>query len=337
MTMNNRRHLMEMLADRDPAAFEELATADDRRELRERIVATPRPEAVTHDPLGPGGFRLGWAPRAAAVVAVGVLLALVGVPRLTGGGSSSAVATPPMTVQPGVGQSADPSMLRELAEVASMATAREGHRATVGWDLSTAVSEGQGDSEILASRRHVWIQSPRVVTCDSEGLPVDVLVAPEQRAEDVPDCDRVEIHEDGTFHLPVLPEDQDPEALREALATNHQVDDVTEVVTAFLDVANVRPLTAIEASALLAFLSDAEGIIDYGRVDDRAGRQGHAFGFDIAGRGLPMQQVLIFDTRNGQLLAEETLLTRDAGSLNVDVPSTIGYSVYTVSQQAPPR
>lgn len=227
-------------------------------------------------------------------------------------------------------------MLRDLADAASMAADPEGHRTTVSWDLSTAVSEGRGNSEILASRRDVWIQPPQVVTCDSESLPVDVLLGPEQRAEDVPACDRVESHDAGTFHVPTLPDAPSSKGLIATLATNPEVDDVTEVVTAFLDAAGVRPLTPDETSALLTFLADSQGIVDYGRLDDRAGRQGQAFGFPIVGHGLPMQQLLVIDPQSGQLLAEETLLTEDAGKLNVQVPSTIGYTLYFVSQQASP-
>lgn len=339
--MNDRRYLMKLLVDQDPIAYEELPNADERRQLRERIVATPRPGARGRETLDRRLFRPGWqwAPRAAAVLVVGVLLALFGVPRLMGGaGSSSAVATPPLIVQPGAGEPADPAMLRELADAASTAADPEGHRTTVSWDLSTAVSEGRGKSEILASRRDVWIQPQQVVTCDSESLPVDVLLGPEQRAEDVPACDRVETHGAGTFHVPTLPDAQtSSNGLIATLATNPEVDDVTEVVTAFLDAAGVRPLAPDETSALLTFLADSQGIVDYGRVDDRAGRQGQAFGFPIVGHGLPMQQLLVFDSRSGQLLAEETLLTEDAGKLNVQVPSTIGYTLYFVSQQASPQ
>ncbi|MGH9160200.1 MAG: hypothetical protein ACRD2X_09470 [Vicinamibacteraceae bacterium] len=332
---------MKLLADHDPATRQELSSADDKRHIRERIIRMPRPEQLPKKRLGPRRVLIPAAtPRVVAVLLIGILVATFGVPRLIGGSSRGAIATPRLIIESSAEVPADPAMLTELSAAAvTHAPAAASHRAVVTWDLSTAVSRNEGRSEILVARRHLWIAPDRsVVTCESQRLGTEVLAAVEQQADAVPTCTRVTKYDPGEFHIPQLPTDATtPEELRARLATTPEIEDLDEVVTAFLDVANVRPLSPHENALLLDVLTEADDVIYHGMVQDRAGRDGQAFGYGTVSRGLPMEQILIFDPDSGELLAEETILTEDAGRLNVTVPSVIGYTVYYRSSAETPR
>ncbi|WP_327304867.1 CU044_5270 family protein [Streptomyces sp. NBC_01298] len=83
-----------------------------------------------------------------------------------------------------------------------------------------------------------------------------------------------------------------------------------------------------QRAAVLRVLADTEGIAYRGEATDRAGRPGVSFSVDSDYGGLPVKHTLIFDARNGKLLAYEEELTTSAGSLNVSVPSVILYVNY---------
>jgi hypothetical protein len=122
----------------------------------------------------------------------------------------------------------------------------------------------------------------------------------------------------------------DPARLLPALARAHPIEQLgdAEVLVAIADLYRSARLSPAQQAALFAVAASRPGIEPYGRVTDRAGRAGYALSVESDHTGLPTRYTAIFDPVTGRLLDLEQTLTRSAGSLNVPVPSTIGYTLF---------
>jgi hypothetical protein len=122
----------------------------------------------------------------------------------------------------------------------------------------------------------------------------------------------------------------DPARLLRALSRDHPVAELgdAEVLVAIADAYRSTQLSPAQQAALFAVAASRPGIEPYGRVADRAGRAGYALSVESDHTGLPTRYTAIFDPVTGRLLDLEQTLTRSAGSLNVPVPSTIGYTIF---------
>jgi hypothetical protein len=89
-----------------------------------------------------------------------------------------------------------------------------------------------------------------------------------------------------------------------------------------------RHFSPSQKAALLRALKDTRGIRYRGNVEDRAGRVGAAFTVESRYGGLPKERTLLFNPRNGNLLAYEEELTDDGGKLNVKSPAVVLYITY---------
>ncbi|MFC0626205.1 hypothetical protein [Kribbella deserti] len=82
-----------------------------------------------------------------------------------------------------------------------------------------------------------------------------------------------------------------------------------------------------QRAALLDEFATRDDIRYVGTTRDRANRPAYAFAYDTDRGGLPNRRVLLIGA-NGHLLSAEEILTRDAGKLNVTIPSTISFGLY---------
>ncbi|WP_327420413.1 hypothetical protein OG612_38285 [Streptomyces sp. NBC_01527] len=89
-----------------------------------------------------------------------------------------------------------------------------------------------------------------------------------------------------------------------------------------------RHFSPSQKAALLRTLKDTQGIRYRGNVEDRAGRVDAASTVESRYGGLPKEQTLLFDPRNGNLLAYEEELTDDGSKLNVKSPAAVLYITY---------
>lgn len=122
----------------------------------------------------------------------------------------------------------------------------------------------------------------------------------------------------------------DPARLLPVLAATHPIAKLgdAEVLVAIADAYRSAQLSPAQQAALFAVAASRPGLEPFGRVTDRAGRLGYALSVESDHTGLPTRYTAIFDPVTGRLLDLEQTLTRTAGSLNVPVPSTIGYTVF---------
>lgn len=65
-----------------------------------------------------------------------------------------------------------------------------------------------------------------------------------------------------------------------------------------------------------------------GTVEDRVGRKGAAFSLEDG----QTKYTIVFDQRNGKLLAIEETLLKDPGELNVKTPAVIGYTTFLAAE-----
>lgn len=330
------RHLLDDLARLDPADQVEPPTAADRHTLRERIMTSPRPRS-SPEPQPAGRSRVPWAVAAAGLAVVAALaVTVVGTT-----GERSAIATPGLTVPVDADRQPAADTLHDLADAA------EGHadqpelpaeqRVTVSWALHTSVSERDADSEIVARSRQWWLHDDGTATeCASQPVAMDVLIAQAQKVDDVPDCDRVAQHGPGE-HAPIdWPATDDPAELIAQLAGNEELPDHHEVADAYLELAAKQPVSAHDTAVTLRALATFDELRDYGTVTDRAGRQVRAVGYTTDSGGLPTRRLLLLDPDTGQVLGADQTLTRDAGNLDVPIPSVISYRLHFTANDPPP-
>ncbi|TCC47019.1 hypothetical protein E0H73_43515 [Kribbella pittospori] len=122
----------------------------------------------------------------------------------------------------------------------------------------------------------------------------------------------------------------DPARLLAVLKIGHDIDanGPGQLVGAVTDLYRETTPTPAVRAAVLKILADRSNAVSLGTMTDRAGRKGTAFAVDSSYGGLPNRQVLIFDPKTGRLWADEEVLTKTAGRLNVRIPAVIGYNLY---------
>lgn len=269
---------------------------------------------------------------AAAVVAVvlaGVASSGLGLPS---GGSPAYAATPDqLTVLSPVsaaGLPADADAATVLNAIAVRTAAlpddtgsgRYARMETEGWALWTRVDGDQVTSEVVPQRSTVWAArdgSGRVVTRrdgpGSDTSTTDRALAPGERS----------------FMWPLGSLSSDDAELARQLEQGHPVENGrAERLVAVMDLAAEQPLAPPVRAAVLRYLARTPGLAVDGIVADRAGRRGVAVHVDTTMSGLPERRTLIVDPNDGRILGAETLLTSDAGKLNVPVPSVISYNTF---------
>lgn len=294
------------------------------------------------------------AAAAAALLLVGALtLSLLGVP---GGGSSTAyAATPPALMPLDVPATPAQPVLLSLAAAAeaqpSQPAGRYNHLKTNSWYLHTAVSNGQGRSEVIPWIAESWIaQDGSGVTIEARGEPLPAA-APgddgDRPANQALPADSGEVtrYQPGERHLfPTESLPRDPAALRDTLVTdNSGLPDHAQLFVALTDRLVQQWVEPELVAAFYRALAEEPAMRSFGVVTDRAGRDGVAVGFDSDHSGLPTRYLLIVDPDTGTPLGYEQILTTDAGKLNVQVPAVIGYTsflaggpVQTTDETGPP-
>ena len=325
------RGAADMLRAADPvpdagAGLDGRAEADLRRILAS---GTTAPTTGTQRRRARAGFL---AAAAAAVVAVslaGVAIGGLGLPSV---GSPAFAATPDRLVVLGpmsaAGLPADSEAAAVLSVIAARAPAppddtgsgRYARMENEGWALWTRVDGGQVTSEVVPQRSTVWVApdgSGRVVTRrDGPGT-------------DTSTTDQALAPGDRTLMWPLGSLSSDDAELARQLEKNHPVaNGPAERLVAVADLAAEQPLAPPVRAAVLRYLARTPGLAVDGIVADRAGRRGVAVHVDTTMSGLPERRTLIVDPDDGRILGAETLLTEDAGKLNVPVPSIISYTTF---------
>lgn len=287
--------------------------------------------------LLPAGRRW-WVP--AAGVAAAVLLAVtVGLPGRT---APAMAATPPVLHYAQVASTsrseAETLASRSLARQRLQRTAPEAF--TVRWhewSLSTRVDGRQVTSAVVP------VQVALTRRADGSAELVRRTAAPqfperqfrERWEQDGRPAERpVEVEHQqwqaGGYTQVAAALPDDPARLLPVLAATHPITQLgdAEVLVAIADAYRSAQLSPAQQAALFAVAASRPGLEPFGRVTDRAGRPGYALSVESDHTGLPTRYTAIFDPVTGRLLDLEQTLTRTAGSLNVPVPSTIGYTVF---------
>lgn len=256
------------------------------------------------------------------LVATVVLAVVVGPSALRLGRQSSAYTATPAVLQfetQGTSGVSATGVLLRLADEADHEPApvsgRIHYQELQSWSLSTRVDGRQVTSRVVPSNIESWISndgSGRIVT-DRDGTVDTQTFGPGGGSQ---------MYDIAALSL-------DPTVLATQLAVGHP----TEVgpVEALVEVTDLwrqqTPDPALQ-SAILRVLAANPGLVDQGNVVDRAGRPGVAVGIDSDYSGLPTRYSLILDPATGNVLDWEQMLTTRAGSLNVRIPSVIGYDVW---------
>lgn len=274
----------------------------------------------------------------AAVVAVGVAVqssagSSAGSRTTASGGGlgTYALAAAPLAYKPIQGSSPKDLLETIAARTAALpddtGTGQYRHLETQSWSLGSFFGRDRRMSVVIPSRTSAWLAkdgSGRRVTTHpglKEVLP-KVSVDPRIRARLQ---DRVEdlSGEGGMGALRHYPTER--RALAAILDENNSpVGEFDAIQTAY----GAQPLTPAVRAAMLRYLADTDGLTVSGKVTDRAGRQGIGFSVESDGAGLPARYTMIIDPATGKLLGAERMLTKDAGKLNVPIPSVISYTVY---------
>lgn len=273
------------------------------------------------------------AAAAGVVAAAGVLQEGTGWPFGTSGGSAYAATPPPLKVADPVptsdglptvtaGSSAQPvllAMARRLRENSSLRSAEfsTGEYAKVTlreWSLSTTIDGDRVTSSVTPVESTTWVASNGAGKMDSR--------------EDGATATRSDVS-DFSFSIPFGETVTSPAEL--AAEWGARGAGGFEKFMSFTDASREQPLSGLTLASALEYLSSSPEILAQGYVVDRLGRIGYSVYVDSARSGLPTRYVGVFDTGTGQLLAAEQTLTKDAGKLNVPIPSVIAYTCYVES------
>ncbi|MGH3448783.1 MAG: CU044_5270 family protein [Nocardioidaceae bacterium] len=271
-----------------------------------------------------------------ALVAVVVVATGVGGVPLLGAPSRASAATPALLHYQGTSKTAE-QVLTEAAEATAKRPApppgRYAYMKTEGWGLTTSVDGPSHSSSMVVPRvSEIWrADNGSGHGIDYQGKAVPPGTTPDPGA----------ITGDGTVHnygpggmrgdwkLSEL--SADPVKLRHQLlagdpsGNNPAIPDGAELwvaVTQLLDTHQPSPKLQAALWRVLARLPHAHAL---GPVVDRAGRHGVGVAYSSDYGGLPTSYRLIIDPNTGRLLGDSEVLTKDAGKLNVPIPSVITY------------
>ncbi|WP_067818075.1 hypothetical protein [Actinomadura kijaniata] len=217
--------------------------------------------------------RLAWIGAAVALV-----LAAVAYRPGTAPGGPLALAPTPLGYRAVPGEDAATAP-RRLADAARRApdrsgSGRYGYRTTVEWYRVESRISGRVRAEGHRLRREAW-------------------AAPDGSGREIVAEEGGPRTDERRDPAPVAPEDlRDPEGCLTALREAHER----------------GPVPPSRRASLLRALAGLPGPRHQGRVTDRAGRRGLAVGVDLG----PVQVILIFDERDGDLLGTEEVLSGPA-------------------------
>jgi hypothetical protein len=196
---------------------------------------------------------------------------------------------------------------------------------TAGWYLVTQVRGNQANSKVVASVTESWIAAngfDRRITrrVPGDGTHVNVTAIGPQTGQDAGSGPR-------RLRLSTV-----PAVIAHQLDIGHprSIGPVERFVS-LTDLARSQPIPPRAQSAILRVLARSPGLIDSGKVTDRAGRPGVAVSLDSAYSGLPARYTLIFNPDTGSLLGEEETLLGNPGRLNVRPKSVIAYTAFLAS------
>ncbi len=283
--------------------------------LLERILREPiRDEGQRHRPQARRRVVLG------AVLAVAVLT-IVALPAsrflggLLGGDGAAEAATPELlTVAHAPRQAGAPAQLRQIADRI------EGRPDDVGsgpgvemsyrtWSLFTRIDDVDVRSRVV----------PQEITraVDAEG---SATITTRVSDDDGDERETVtQVREEPIEELPAT-----LEQMRQRLEERNPSSAAgrfNAVVETLLD----QPAAPDSRAAILRYLAATPAVATVGDVEDRLGRSGTGFTVESDASGLPTRYLLVIDPRDGNVLGYEEMLTRDAGKLEVPIPSVIQY------------
>lgn len=252
--------------------------------------------------------------------------------RIVDAGSPALAATPPpLAYHPFERAPSGRALLLQLAAVAARqpatgaASEPYAYVRTAGWYLSTQASGHQAHSEVVATMRESWIAAngfdqwiTRRVPGDGSHVSVTALG---------PRTGRDASSGPSRLRLSTIP-----------AVSAHELDighprriGPVERFVSLTDLALNQPIPPRAQAAVLRVLAHSPGLIDSGRVTDRAGRPGVAVSLDSAYAGLPTRYTLIFNPNTGGLPGEEETLLGNPGKLNVRPRSVIAYTAFLAS------
>jgi hypothetical protein len=366
MTNFNDDDLRRLLADRNPVPTDAdslLAAVHHPQAiaLRDRIVAATQENPPNKGNSVPNSRRRvkRRVAIAAAAVAVAVTVAVTGLPSgFTGHSSGTAyAATPPMLhyqYTPASGPAAT-DVLRQLASRAAQRQAEGTGDVSFleyqAWGLSTAVSHGQGHSNITPMLVAQWttptgdIYQANATTATEAVDPTTSVREPSPAPTALNDARARQIGKTQLFDLGRL--STDPTTLARQLVDDPfpsgQPASIVSPDLARLD--NLLYLYRQQAlppslqSAIWQALATVPGGVDLGTVTDRLGRVGVAIAFD-GQHGRPLRYVLIADPNTGMLLGDEEIATTKVGTGSIDplgvrIPAVLDYHAYVAAGHVP--
>jgi hypothetical protein len=309
----------------------------------EQQVGPVHPAVVATDRSRPVPRRTVLLGAAAGAVAAGA--GLVAVDPFGSTGVAVAATPPVLDSELAPGRPAKGALL-ELAARAGRDRSVRGHAGDVhvvrtqSWDLATDVDGKRVTSAVVPLERELrWssdLTGHMVVKAGRPWIPADPAYRKEWAREGNPKTPEGSVVDEMTwsrgsyqtaFHYP-LP--SDPQQLLAELKVGNDFDlnGTSQLIGSVADIyQETMPAPAVR-SAVLTVLAGRSDVVALGAIKDRAGRTGLAFATDSASSGLPTRYVVIFDPATGALLTAEEVLTKNAGELNVRIPSVISYTLF---------
>lgn len=284
---------------------------------------------------------------ASAFMAVAVVAGAVGLRLLGNGASPAFAATPPPLTYQGAGSERPDELMHRMADAIEVpsspaAAGQFDYLRAESWYLNTRVDGDQVDSLVLPVIREEW-RAP-----DGSGLVrtktgVPTFSAPGGREAWAdqgypyrkPRVEEKE-HPPGSLRLLYGEAELSSEqvVLEQQMAVGQQAaNGPPDRLDSITDLYRTRVVDPARMPDLLRYLAATPDLVFRGEATDRAGRNGLAFSVDSDSSGLPTRHTLIFDEGTGRLLADEKLLTSDAGKLNVKIPAVISYTNYLASDR----
>lgn len=292
-----------------------------------RILDLPHGEHTSR-----GGSRLGVVRRhpgrtglIATAAAVIVALALVVTPNVLTD-SVARAATPPLLEpeHPPVQQGAQ-DLLRQIAvRVDQLPDVPETASSTAvvntrSWNLWTRVDGERVTSHVVPAH------TKKIVHADGTVKTTTTYSMPDGSTKTM----EITTNHGGVFpgvHLGELSSDLD--TLSSQLVSDYSQQGSAGRLEAIAQAYRYMPIQPSVRAALLRYLANTPGIATVGEVTDRIGRQGIGFTITSDYSGLATRYMLIIDPQTGRVLDYEATLIKDAGKLNVPIPSVISYTVF---------
>ncbi|WP_282205394.1 hypothetical protein [Kitasatospora fiedleri] len=304
-----------LMVGSDPAAD----LVDDpvrRRQDLARILAEPQDAAAPRARAGVRRRRF-LVPLGGLAVAASAALVLTLLLPTGPSGTAYAATPPPLSYRSASTDVPAPRLLADIAQRIDTLVEPDGPDAVLewrDWSLFTRVDGRTVSSKVVAEDHRA------VFHTDGSGTRTHGIDGGSPTTEP---------YQRGLYRDPVP---ADPTLLRAALReATPAVDTASGLDQAVGGVLRTQALGPAQRAAVLELIADLPGLRYDGSVTDRAGRQGEAFSADGDGSGLPTRYTFIVEATSGRVLGQEETLTTRAGSLNVPVPSVIGYTVYLSS------